>query len=249
MKFSFFAVPLLLASALFVGCASDIDANLVDAEGADDSAAEADSDLSESYANRFFGSYAINRASNFVEFERIVLNSDGAYSANVQAPPNVRCFRAPCTVVESGRWNAYAQSGGHRISLRPAGGALRVYVATMNANTGNLVLTRKGKRSTLQLDILSRCAAMRCTATTRCALLDGSPTCAPIAPVTPPTPACIKTGCSGQICADGDRMSTCEFRPEYACYAQAECTRQSNGQCGFSKTPALVACLNANIEQ
>ena len=245
MKFSFLAVPLVLASALFAGCASDIEPADDLGTDAEDSAAEASSELTASYANRFFGSYAIRRASNFVEFERIVLNSDGAYTANIQAPPNVRCFRAPCTVVESGRWNAYAQSGGHRVSLRPTGGALRVYVATINANTGNLVLTRKGKRSTLQLDALSRCAALSCMPNTQCALLDGEPTCAPTTPVAPP---CVKTGCSGQICADGQRMSTCEFRPEYACYAQAECKRQSNGQCGFSKTPALVTCLNDNTD-
>ena len=54
---------------------------------------------------------------------------------------------------------------------------------------------------------------------------------------------CIKTGCSSQICADHNVVSTCEFRPEYACYQKATCARQSDGNCGFTKTPELTACL------
>jgi len=54
---------------------------------------------------------------------------------------------------------------------------------------------------------------------------------------------CIKTGCSGEICADDTRMSTCIYRPEYECYKKAACERQANGNCGFTKTPALTSCL------
>ncbi|HWP54967.1 MAG TPA: DUF6748 domain-containing protein, partial [Pyrinomonadaceae bacterium] len=54
---------------------------------------------------------------------------------------------------------------------------------------------------------------------------------------------CIKTGCSSQICADHNVVSTCEFRPEYACYQKATCARQANGNCGFTKTPELTECL------
>ena len=58
------------------------------------------------------------------------------------------------------------------------------------------------------------------------------------------TPApCVKTGCSGHICADQQRITTCEFRPEYACYRSATCERGANGQCGFRKTAALTSCL------
>ena len=55
---------------------------------------------------------------------------------------------------------------------------------------------------------------------------------------------CIKTGCSNQICSDQTVISTCEFRPEYACYQRATCERQANGNCGFTKTPELTACLS-----
>lgn len=54
---------------------------------------------------------------------------------------------------------------------------------------------------------------------------------------------CRPTGCSGILCADADVMTTCEFKPEYACYSSATCTRQSDGACGWTKTPELDACL------
>jgi hypothetical protein len=54
---------------------------------------------------------------------------------------------------------------------------------------------------------------------------------------------CIKTGCSGQVCADRDVITTCIYRAEYACYQQAKCERQTDGRCGFTMTTELRACL------
>ncbi|HEY8223939.1 MAG TPA: DUF6748 domain-containing protein [Pyrinomonadaceae bacterium] len=54
---------------------------------------------------------------------------------------------------------------------------------------------------------------------------------------------CIKTGCSGQVCSDEEVITTCEYRSEYECYKQARCERQANGECGFTQTPELTACL------
>jgi hypothetical protein len=54
---------------------------------------------------------------------------------------------------------------------------------------------------------------------------------------------CKKTGCSGQVCSDEEIMTTCEWKPEYACYRKARCERQANGKCGFTQTPELTACL------
>jgi len=54
---------------------------------------------------------------------------------------------------------------------------------------------------------------------------------------------CMKTGCSSQVCADHNVITTCEFRPEYECYQKATCERQTDGNCGFTKTPELTACL------
>jgi hypothetical protein len=71
-------------------------------------------------------------------------------------------------------------------------------------------------------------------------------------PSTPATPSpqnpkpCFKTGCSGQVCADEEVVTTCEFKPEYECYKRAKCERQANGQCGFTDTPELRRCLRRN---
>lgn len=58
---------------------------------------------------------------------------------------------------------------------------------------------------------------------------------------------CFKTGCSQQVCADEEVVTTCEYRSEYECYKRAKCERQANGQCGFTKTPELTRCLNRRI--
>src|SRR6185503_1454534 len=57
---------------------------------------------------------------------------------------------------------------------------------------------------------------------------------------------CFKTGCSGQVCADEEVITTCEFRAEYECYKTAKCERQANGKCGFTETPELRRCLRRN---
>ena len=54
---------------------------------------------------------------------------------------------------------------------------------------------------------------------------------------------CFKTGCSSQVCSDEPVATTCEFRPEYACYQKAVCERQADGNCGFTKTRELTECL------
>jgi hypothetical protein len=41
-------------------------------------------------------------------------------------------------------------------------------------------------------------------------------------------------------------ISTCEWRDEYACYQTATCERQPDGQCGWTSTPELDACLAQN---
>jgi eight-cysteine-cluster-containing protein len=56
---------------------------------------------------------------------------------------------------------------------------------------------------------------------------------------------CIKTGCSGTICAEpgNDQMSTCEWKDEYACYKTATCGRGADGKCGWVQDDAFKACL------
>ena len=62
-------------------------------------------------------------------------------------------------------------------------------------------------------------------------------------------PKCYVGGCSNQLCtdkADGAAYSTCEYRAEYACYKTAICERQVTGECGWTETKELNACLQAN---
>jgi len=86
--------------------------------------------------------------------------------------------------------------------------------------------------------------------------LTPAPVLAPIpTPVLTPSPAppispiaqCRTTGCSSQVCADQDVATTCEFRPEFACYRNARCERQADGQCGWTMTPELQACLALHL--
>ncbi len=58
---------------------------------------------------------------------------------------------------------------------------------------------------------------------------------------------CFIGGCSSQICSDQEGMaSTCEYREEYSCYKTATCRRQTNGNCGWTETAELNACLLKN---
>lgn len=54
---------------------------------------------------------------------------------------------------------------------------------------------------------------------------------------------CMITGCSSHICSDQDQVTDCAFREEYACYQSALCERQSDGNCGWTMTDELKACL------
>ncbi|MCF6363031.1 MAG: hypothetical protein L3J88_06750 [Gammaproteobacteria bacterium] len=58
---------------------------------------------------------------------------------------------------------------------------------------------------------------------------------------------CFPTGCSGQICADTDVTTTCEWRPEYACYHSASCSTQRNGDCGWVMDDELRRCLASHV--
>lgn len=66
----------------------------------------------------------------------------------------------------------------------------------------------------------------------------------------PVTGGCFVGGCSSQLCSDQEGMiSTCEWREEYACYQQATCERQSNGDCGWTQDAELQACLGTPTQQ
>jgi hypothetical protein len=65
-------------------------------------------------------------------------------------------------------------------------------------------------------------------------------------PVSVGNNACVVAGCSGQLCVDAsmsDIMTTCEWLEEYACYREATCERQSDGECGWTPTNELQMCI------
>ncbi len=57
------------------------------------------------------------------------------------------------------------------------------------------------------------------------------------------TKKCIVTGCSSQVCSDKVVDTTCEFRPEFACFREATCELQDNGRCGWTETDELKLCM------
>jgi eight-cysteine-cluster-containing protein len=68
----------------------------------------------------------------------------------------------------------------------------------------------------------------------------------------PPEPAppvamadCEVGGCSGTACSEPGKqvITTCEYKAEYACYQSATCTRQTDGNCGWTQSAELQACL------
>jgi hypothetical protein len=252
MKLSLTAFLLALAAAstvAVVGCAADsTDANSADTAG--DVGVSADA-LS-ARAQQFVGSYAWRGpdSGEFVDFQELTLGNDGRYTASVDAQlvsPTVRCVAFPCTLPEAGTWSAVRSDGQVRIKVNPAGGKpSRSYAASIVELSRTLSLSRFGHATTL-LSQGSTCANVRCTATTHCEMHfdKGSyaPSCVANAPPPPPAPACAKTGCSGQICADHSMITTCQYEAVYACFQAATCERQADGQCGFTQTPALAACV------
>jgi len=61
------------------------------------------------------------------------------------------------------------------------------------------------------------------------------------------SPDCKRSGCSSQLCVNknaADLTTTCEMRPEYACYSQVgRCEPQANGNCAWTPTDALTQCI------
>lgn len=260
------------ATVAAAGCAVDANEPSADDDAADSNVSEAE--LS-ALSKQFVGSYSWTSGTNFVDFEKVTLEADGDYTANVDSGlvnPAVRCIRFPCTLPEAGKWSAFKSGGKTKIRFNPkaAGKPSRSYWASVSPDS--LTLTRNLQTTVLAKKATITCANVRCAAGTHCEMkgINGGavPVCIQDAPTSTcanvkcsagfhceegavpnqphcvaDKPACKTTGCSGQICADKDMFTTCEFRPEYACYQQATCARQANGSCGWTQTPELTACL------
>lgn len=61
---------------------------------------------------------------------------------------------------------------------------------------------------------------------------------------------CEVGGCSGQVCAKGGKriITTCEYRPEYACYKLTECGCDK-GKCSWLEKQEFVRCLNEKSKE
>lgn len=59
---------------------------------------------------------------------------------------------------------------------------------------------------------------------------------------------CQVAGCSSELCVDEGTSvnSACEWKPQYVCYQNAICEKQSDNHCGWTQTQELTSCLAAN---
>lgn len=233
-----------------LGCTADSSADAENAEDVEDIAITANSeDELSARSAQFVGDYQwrAGDSGEFVDFETLSLKSNGRYTAKVDSQikiPGARCVRFPCTLPESGTWTTVKSGGQVKVKVVPTSGGSRSYGASIQSVSRTLTLTRYGKSTQLfSATPVLTCATVLCAAGTTCQMkpLNGGaavPRCIPT-----PVNTCKRGGCSGQICAETSVISTCEWRPEYACYQAATCERQTNGTCGFTPTPALAACL------
>jgi eight-cysteine-cluster-containing protein len=64
-------------------------------------------------------------------------------------------------------------------------------------------------------------------------------------PPPPPMAACVRSGCSGEVCVEEGQevLTACIFREEFECLQYTTCERQLNTKCDWTPTPAYLACL------
>jgi len=238
---------LVLASSAFTGCAADTN----DASTADGVEPGVSQDDLTSRAAQFVGAYSWRAADSgdFVDFQQLTLKADGSYTAKVDSGlvnPAVRCIAFPCTLPESGSWKVLKSGSDLKLKVDPTGPKpSRSYTASIVDQSRTLTLARYSHTTTLFSD-LSTCANVRCTASTHCEMKGINGGAVPVCIANPPPPpaaACVTSGCSGQVCADHSVITTCDWRPEYACYHSATCERQADGACGWTSTPALTSCI------
>lgn len=151
----------------------------------------------------------------------------------------VRCIAAPCPTHHEARLNSTSSRNVAGVDLTGAGAAdnrLAEATAAMTAPDGLIVsgdhspVSGPAGRSVMLKATQFYLRAAKSTGSTGST---GSNSGKP----------CMKTGCSNQICSDKEVITTCEYRTEYECYKKAACERQASGDCGWTQTPELAACL------
>lgn len=165
----------------------------------------------------------------------IVRQSDGTLLISRNGESGVlTSAEDPCNLTDCPTGTHCVSSGGSATCEVNPGGC-----ATVRCASGTQCVEGANGAATCEPVRGPGCAATLCMTGTTCVEdANGVAECKPNT-----TAPCVKTGCSGHICADQQRITTCEFRPEYACYQQAVCERNASGQCGFRQTSALTSCL------
>ena len=143
----------------------------------------------------------------------------------------IRCITHPCLTHQEERLNAYSQRKIAGVELNGAGASEQTITEAHSAMTGAEGILVAGTHATVT-GPAGRAQTLRATQF----YLHNS---GPVA-----NKPCIKTGCGGQVCSDEEVISTCEWRPEYECYKRARCERQASGECGYTPTRELTACLS-----
>ncbi len=155
----------------------------------------------------------------------------------------IRCIAAPCETHHEAKLNTSVSrniAGVDLAGANAAEGAVSEALTTMTSQDGVLVA---GTNSPVT-GPAGRSQMLKATQFyLRAKPVASNPNPGP--PTQNPKP-CFKTGCSKQVCADEEVITTCEFKQEYECYQRAKCERQASGQCGFTDTPELRRCLRRN---
>jgi hypothetical protein len=141
------------------------------------------------------------------------------------------CITAPCSAVEEKALNTSRSAMISDINFEPAELApeqIDGFFGELRQPSGIIIA---GDRFTVKIN--GRKAKGRTATAAYSRLFDA------------PSAGCFVGGCSGQICSDQEGVvSTCEFRPEYACYQNATCERQADGACGWTQTEELAMCID-----
>jgi uncharacterized protein DUF6748 len=142
----------------------------------------------------------------------------------------VRCIAAPCATHHEATLNSTASRNVAGVDLAGAGAADNaVSEATSGMTDADGILV-----SGVHESVTGPAGRSQMLKATQFYLRTSGPTA---------QKPCMKTGCSQQICSDKEVFTTCEYKTEYACYKKAACERQASGECGFTQTPELEACL------
>lgn len=143
----------------------------------------------------------------------------------------IRCIAAPCPTHHEARLNSTHSRDVAGVDLSGAGAPENLMSEAMQAMTSpNGILV-----SGVHVPVRGPAGRSQMLKVTQFYLRAGKSTSS--------LKPCMKTGCSGQVCSDQEVITTCEYKTEYECYKKATCERQANGDCGFTPTPELTACL------